>query len=84
VDIDSLTPAERVEVQRHYLRVHFARKRRRAFDERKARTKHYDLGGRLVGIGTESCAPRMTSRQEDRAPVEVDDADVPGTCLART
>lgn len=67
MNIEDLTPDERNEVQAHLVRAFFARKRRREFGELKARIKRYDVGGRLIGVGSQAVAPRMTSRQEDRS-----------------
>jgi hypothetical protein len=70
VTVDDLTPGEREEVQRHYVRTWFARRRRMAFA--RVRTdppnKQYDMSGRLVAIDGQPCPPRVSSFADDRPP----------------
>jgi hypothetical protein len=65
--IDDLVPEEREEVQRHYVDAWHARRRRAEYGRihTEAPRITYDVAGRLIAMGGEACAPRLTAMLED-------------------
>jgi hypothetical protein len=66
---EELTPALRIEIQHWRVRSWWARRRRRLFEATRSAParKRYDMAGRLIGVGGQSCAPRLSSWAEDRS-----------------
>ena len=65
--IDDLAPAEREEVQRHYVRVWHARRRRAQYGRihTEAPPIAYDVTDRLIATAGVPCALRLTTMVED-------------------
>lgn len=67
--IDTLTPAERHEIQAHYVRVWAARRNRQRHAETLSRPARvtYDMAGRIVAVKGKPVLPHVSSWAEDHA-----------------